>query len=164
MQNLQNAIDFILSDDYLKEVMDTLKWCSHGSDVFDYFEYEGLEYEFANSRERKIIIKDYIKKRTKEIINEFKEESPEFLYRAIYCNKVESHFDFYGYYWSAREDTCPYIEIQNENEFLLIISFHDSLIDWIETLKSRMDFLYGKKEKEYFLTKEKVSLVDIKQI
>lgn len=164
MQNLQNAIDFILSDDYLNEVLETLKWCSHGSNVFDYFEYEELEYEFADSRERKRIIKNYINQRTKEIIKEFKAESPEFLYRAIYCNQVESSFDFYGHYWSAKEDTCPYVEIKNENEFLLTISFNSLLIDWIETLKSRMDFLYGKKEKEYFLIKENVSLVNIKQI
>lgn len=164
MQNLQNAVDYILSEEYLKEVLNTSKWCSHGSDIFEYFEYEGLEFEFANSQERTQIVKAYIKNRTKEIINEIEEEAPMFLYRAIYCDQIKTKTDFYGYYWSAREDTCPYVEIQDEKEFLLKIEFNENLIDWIETFKSRMDFLYGEREKEYFLKKEKVTLINFKQI
>lgn len=164
MQKLQEAIDYILSETYLQEVNNNLKWCSHGSNVFDYFEENELEYEFSNSKTRKKILKSYIHQRTQEILDEIKTESPSFLYRAIYAEKIENDEGFFGYYWSARSDTNPYVESRDENEFLLTIQFHDDIVDWIETFKSRMDYCYGSKEKEYFLKNMQVKLVCFEQI
>ena len=60
--------------------------------------------------------------------------------------------------------TNPCVELKKEKEFLLSIKYEENLIDWKETLKSRMDFLYGKKEKEYYLIKKEIELFNIKEI
>lgn len=164
MQNLNIAIEYIKSEEYLSWVVSNLKWCEHGSNLIDYFDYEGLEEEYANSNERKIIVKRYIQSRIREILKEFKEEQQELLYRTIYSNSTPNEYDFYGHFWSSREDTNPCVEQDFNEEYLLTCAFDSEIIDWVETLKSRMDFLYGKKEKEYYLKKCKIKLINIEKI
>ena len=164
MQRLQKAVDYILSEEYLLEVLETLKWCSHGSNIIEYFIDNGFEEDFAFSKERKKIIKRYLNFRVKEVLQELEIESPEFLYRAVYCSEKPKDRGFFGFFWSSDELTNPCVELKKEKEFLLSIKYEENLIDWKETLKSRMDFLYGKKEKEYYLIKKEIELFNIKEI
>lgn len=164
MQRLQKAVNYILSEEYLLEVLETLKWCSHGSDIVEYFIDNGLEEEFAFSKERKKIIKKYLNFRIAEVLKELETESPEFLYRAIYCFERPEKVGFFGCFWSSDEKTNPCVELRREKEFLLTIKYDENLIDWKETLKSRMDFLYGSKEKEYYLIEREVEIFSVKEI
>ncbi len=164
MQKLQKAVDYILSEEYLLEVLRTLKWCSHGSDIVEYFIDNDFEEEFAFSKERKKIVKSYLKYRIREILKELELESPEFLYRAVYCSEKPEKHGFFGFFWSSNEKTNPCVELRGDKEFLLKIKYEESLIDWKETLKSRMDYLYGNKEQEYYLIEKEVELFSIKEI
>lgn len=164
MQKLHQAVDYILSEEYLLEVLANFKWCSHGSNIIEYFIDQDFEEEFVFSKERKNIIKKYLKYRVKEVLKELEFESPEFLYRTIYSPKKPEYNGFFGFFWSSDKNTNPCVELRNEREFLLSVKYDESLIDWKETLKSRMDFLYGSKEKEYYLFQKEIKLFDIKEI
>ena len=55
---------------------------------------------------------------------------------------------------SSKCITAPCVKEKNNcNEYLLQLDFDENLIDWKETLMSRMDFVYGDREKE-FLSKK----------
>lgn len=158
MQNLQDAIFFIESDEYLEFVVRTNKWCSHGSNIIEYFEDSDMIYEFSNYSLKKKILKKYIKLKLKEILDTIKEENPSFLYRAIYSDDKSFNYGFYGHHWSFNKNTNICYEISNMPEVLLVIKFDYDIIDWKETLMARLDYLFGEKEKEYYLKNESVPI------
>lgn len=165
MKNLlKSEINYILSDSYLNFVIKNEKWCHHGSHILKYFDYEDLVLEYANSKERKQILKKYIQTRLNEILTEFEVEKPEFLYRALYLENKPKFYDFFGYFWSSDEKTNACVKLNTKPTYLLKISFDFNIIDWQQTLMSRMDFVFGEKEKEYYLKNENVSLIDYFQI
>lgn len=87
MTNLKKAVTYITSKSYVDFVIKNNTWCEHGSNLFDYFEDQGLEYEFANSKEKRKIVESYIKQRLSLILIELKYENPHTLYRAIFSKK-----------------------------------------------------------------------------
>ena len=54
---LKEAVQFILSEEYLTQVSITGKWCHHGSKTIHYFEDEDLIIEYANTQNKKICFK-----------------------------------------------------------------------------------------------------------
>lgn len=165
MNHIEKAIQFILSEDYLDFVVSNNKWCHHGSSIIHFFEDEELIFEYGNTRLKKKIIKDYIQDKINSILLDIEDESPEFLYRAVYLEKKPKEKDFYGFFWSSKEVTAPCIENTKElNEYLLEIEYNETIVDWKETLMSRMDYVYGDREKEYYLKDKIVSLNSCKLI
>lgn len=159
MKHLKKAIQFILSEEYLNFVTRTGKWCHHGSKTIHYFEDEDLVLEYANSRERKSIVKEYIRDKIENIEYDIEDEKPDTLYRAVYLKEKPSEKDFFGFFWSSKPLTAPCVKKEsNLEEYLLEIDFNDDVVDWKETLMSRMDFVYGDREKEFYLKDIDVSL------
>lgn len=159
---LEKAKHYILSKEYLDYVIQTGRWCEHGSSIFNYFDCEDLIIEYSNSKERRQIMKSYIKERLEDILFNLENESPQKLYRVIYADCKPSKKGFFGHYWSSREDTNACVEIeQTKKEYLLTAFFDHCEVDWIETLKSRLDFAYGEREQEYYLKKFDVILDDV---
>lgn len=165
MVNLKNAVQYILSEEYLNWVMESGRFCEHGSKTVHYFDDEDLMMEYSNSKDRKKILKKYIQEKIQTIIEDIEYEAPEFLYRAIYAKEMPLLNGFFGHYWSSREDTNICVELDSQQkEYLLSIRFDSAPIDWIETLKSRLDYCYGDNEKEYFFKENIVRLFNCVEI
>lgn len=161
VNTIENAVQFILSDNYLDSIVATNKWCEHGSNIIELFEDNDKLFEFSNTKMKKEILKKYIKEKLDEILINLEYENPKFLYRALYLDSKPKKEDFYGFFWSSREDTNPCYDIESQlDEYVLIIEYDKHIVNWIETLKSRMDYLYGDREQEYYLLEKNVKLFD----
>lgn len=162
MTTLKKAISYILSNEYLNYVISTGQWCHHGSEIFNFYDCEDLIMEYSNTYQRRSVMKAYIKEKLVDILDDLDCEKPDFLYRAIYANKEPMLNGFFGHYWSSREDTNICVEIDNERtEYLLCLAFDESLVNWVETLKSRLDYAYGEREQEYYLLEKEVFLENV---
>lgn len=156
IEKIEKAINYIISEHYLNEVIYTSKFCSHGSNIIHYFEENDLLEEYVNTILKKKIIKDYINKNIKNIKESlFEEIKLGKLYRSILIDKLDKNKGNFGVYWSSSRNTSACVQNnKNINEFLLEIEIDINQINFIETIKSRLDFIHGEKEKEIQLYKD----------
>lgn len=163
-EKIQNAINYIISEHYLNEVISTSKFCSHGSNIIHYFEENDLLEEYVNTIRKKKIIKDYINKNICNIKeNLFEELKLGKLYRSILIDKLDKNKGNFGLYWSSSRNTSACVQNdKNIKEYLLEIDTDINKVNFIETIKSRLDVIHGEKEKEIQLYKD--SEVIIKNI
>ncbi|WP_210498196.1 hypothetical protein [Vibrio crassostreae] len=148
---LEDIKHYLLSEKTINNIAATKKWSYHGTDIIELFEELGEEEAYADSVMRKRIIKKYLTEKTKEIHQDFQEESPRKLYRAVYVESIESIKDELGLYWSSRCDTEPCVQNDDKKEVVLSVDFDPSIVDWKQTLLSRIDFIHGDREKEFHL-------------
>ena len=162
---IEKEVMYILSDEYLNSVLSSGKWCYHGSNIIHYFEDNEFEIEYGNSRDKRYILKRYIKEQINKIIKDLKDENPTMLYRSINAKEKPDYLNFFGHFWSSKENTAPCVRNDdNSDEYLLTINFDSDMVDWKQTLSSRMDYVYGDREKEYYLKHKNIKLKNIHKI
>lgn len=154
-EKINEAIKEIKSEKYISEVLSTSKFCHHGSDIIHYFEENDLIEEYANSKNRKNIISKYIEDKLKNIKKELLEELKEGkLYRSILIEEIKNKKDDFGIFWSSNKNTSACIQNNNNlNEYLLETNVNINQIDFLETIKSRLDVIHGEREFEIQLYK-----------
>ncbi len=165
MKTLNDYQNYLLSDTVINEIAATGKWSSHGSSIYEYFDEQDMLDCMADSRLRKVELKRYLKDKSKEIFDSIETESPKFLYRSVYTKSLNNLKDreYFGIYWSSNPLTAPCVEKrEGELEARITIEYDDSIIDWQQTLRSRIDFLYGDREFEFQIKKGEV--VEVKSI
>lgn len=163
-EKINEAIKEIKSEKYLNEVASTSKFCHHGSNIIHYFEDNDLMEEFVNTKQKKEILKKYIEEKLnkikKDLLNELKSEK---LYRAILLEKEPNKIGYFGIFWSSNKKTAACVQNNsNLNEYLLEIDINYNDINFIETIKSRLDVIHGEREFEIQLNKD--SVVSLKKI
>lgn len=158
--DLEQAKDYILSDNYISEILNTNKWVENGSEIMDYFYENSLMHQYANTKEKKLILSKYIKERLTEFLENLDFElQDKTLYRSIYLKEKPENKGKFGNCWSSRSDTyaCTSQEY-GMDEYILEIDYNEEIIDWERTLKSRIDFMFGEREKEFFIKDIEISL------
>lgn len=163
-EKINEAIKEIKSENFLLHVINTSKFCDHGSNIIHYFEENDLMEDFVNTKQKKEILKKYIEERLKKIEKELlKELKNEKLYRAILLEKDPNKFGNFGIFWSSNKNTAACVQNNsNLNEYLLEIDINVNNINFIETIKSRLDVIHGEREFEIQLNKD--SIVELKKI
>ena len=155
----------ILSDKIINQIISSERWgIFHGSHIIEYFIDNDMEFEYANSSLRKKIIKQYISKKINLIFNDILEENPEILYRSVYLNKEPKNKGNFGIYWSSKQNTSPCIQHDCGDEYLLKIKFNNNVVNWVDTVLSRLDYIHGDREKEYQLYDKEVSLISFEKV
>ena len=164
--NQNNIKNEILSNQVINAIIKAGRWgVDHGSDIIEYFIDNELEMEYGDSRLRKTIIKEYIKKNITNIFNDIEEEQQDFLYRSLYLKSDPKKEDFFGVYWSSKQTTAPCVDHNLGFEYLLQIRFNNDNIDWVKTILSRLDYIHGNREKEFQLFSNNiVSLIKFTKI
>lgn len=162
MKTLNDFLEYLLSNEVIDEISTTGKWSHHGSSIYEYFEDQELTDFIGDSKLRKQEIRNYLKQKANEIFRDIQEEDPEYLYRSVYTNspnKLKLQDEF-GIFWSSNPQTTPCVKKRDGDfEVLITIEYDREIINWKETLRSRIDFLYGDREKEYqLLSGKKVAI------
>ncbi|MFS1429508.1 hypothetical protein LMH73_020875 [Vibrio splendidus] len=156
MIKLQNIQDYLCSESVISEISNTGRWSWHGTRIQEYFNDEWLTDEYCNTRDRKRIIKQYLFEKSVSIHKDLISESPEKLYRAIYLEKgcVPDTTAYHGVFWSSNPNTSACVQSDcNQVEWLLEVDFTMDLVDWNETLRSRIDYIHGDREQEFQIKK-----------
>lgn len=162
--NKKEIIEKILSEECLNEIINSERWgIFHGSHIIEYFIDNDLELEYACSKSRKKILKRYIVNKLPIIFSNIENEQKKFLYRSVYLNEKPKIKDKFGIFWSSDKNTAPCVQHNGGEEFLLKIDFDNDIINWKNTILSRLDYLYGDNEKEYQILDEKVNLISYKK-
>ncbi len=162
---LKKIQEILLSDTVINKIVNTKKWSYHGTDIISLFEDIDNVYAYSNSKERYKVVRKYIEIKCVSIFNNLKAEQKDFFYRSLYlCSEINLN-NLLGPYWSSNENTSPCISKEYGKEYLLKIDFNENIIDWKETLLSRIDYIHGDREMEYHLKsdlcKENVSNLEI---
>lgn len=143
----------ILSNENINRIALSGYWVTgnHGSQIIDYFEDNELEYEYADSTLRKKVIKKYLSENIDSVLDDLEYLDGIDIYRTIYIKELpDSHEAALGRFWSTRPDTNPCID--NKLTESLEVTFKTKakreLIDYFETALSRLDYVFGSREKE----------------
>jgi hypothetical protein len=191
-----------LTKKYIEEMLESRMWVSHGSGFETFLEDSKYDEDFPKSLLGKTYdemmssdecikyIKDFLPDRFNYVISELKETLNTFplnVNRTVYLHEnirndiSEGKSPDIGKYWGVREtdswDVAPGEEKGLSTNVEGLISPED--IDWIETIKSRMDYDNGDQEEEVQLkqgvlpvvtsmyckdAKKEISLVDSRKI
>lgn len=169
--------DEFLSDEYINNIIKTEKWVEHGSHL-EYFlmdmkEEEDFPLELSKLSDKEIIAHEAFKPYLTEWLNhrynyvvEWLEIDiertgfPLLVNRSVFLTS-ESQQDIVdgknkdlGRHWGLSNTDTWGVDPDENNHLLetnIVASIAQSDIDWIETLKSRMDYLNGDQESEIYL-------------
>lgn len=167
--NKRKIKDILLSSEHIQRISECNNWIVQGhkgSTVLDYFLDEGFsEFDYVNSQRRKEIIKAYLSNNIEIVLEDLSSFNFNFLYRSIYVKKdALINKASYGLFWSTCSSTTPCVPNPGSSfsEVLLTIKFDESQINWLETVRSRLDPLFGDKEQEIQLKKDvKIKLMNV---
>lgn len=171
------GISNFVNDQYIEKVIETRKFCDHGSTLDDCYElFEYFEDDFLNPLEDNSVLKDFLSfwlpLRIKYIANEIESElnyyntlkrqmlvtPEEYKQFSLLANKNTSVSSL-GVYWSSRDETYAQVLPDSENKtetILFSVNYDFDLIDWVGTIESRIDFLNGDIEQEFKLDPNKM--------
>jgi hypothetical protein len=167
--NKQHIKNVLLSNENINTIVNSGRWISNihlGTNIIDYFIDHNLIYEYANSKLKKIIIKDYLLKKIDKVFDDLDQEDRSILYRSIYTKNIPSinHKHDLGIFWSSNPYTGCCVQKDNDSdlEVTFLIKFPEKDINWLETIRSRTDYYNGDREKEYQLfSGKKVNIHDL---
>lgn len=171
LMKLKPSIEaYFLSDEYIDNVIKTQMWSSHGTGIFDDTDYlYDFEDQFGDTENNKDELKAYLKHwlpfRLRYIFNELEHElkNNTIIYRSMYLkedakvevlNKIkkETTVESIGIYWSTTSNVSPFdcdmSTMKGGYEVLLSTPLIFESINWIETFRSRIDFINGDCEQE----------------
>ena len=160
----------LLSDEYINNVANSGYWVGEhhkGSHILEYFLDNNLEIEYANSSSRKRIIKNYIEQKIDSILNELESFEGLTLFRSMYLRALpETTTGHFGIFWSTRNNTVPCVEKTNPSDIEVLLStpFISEKVNWVETVKSRLDYLFGDKEEEIQIFEDEAVVVELNVI
>ena len=171
---LEFANKQFLNDKFIDSIIKTKKFCSHGSSLDDCYElFEDFEDKYPNALKNDRVLKQFlyfwIPLRINYIANEIISELDYYkqLHRQVFINqetldnikkKDTVSVDDIGVYWSSLPSTDSYniiIDESNKDNIWVrfSINYDFNLINWKETLISRIDYLNGDQEQEFQLEK-----------
>lgn len=164
-----------LNAEYLRYLFDSGKWCDHGATLDQFIEDNESKFTFNMScmNTKKILENEDFKKflinwlpiRFRYVIewlekdlDACKEVDLYNIKRTIFCNKatlertLKESFDI-GRFWSTYNPQAYCGEKDNDNYIELTITglACNEDIDWLETIRSRMDYSNGDDEAEIYV-------------
>lgn len=155
------SLEDVVTDEYLDFVIKESKWTSHGSDIGRYLE----DMELESLHERPEALKHHLKTvyfpnryrfiRTM-MEDEFQRLAEDPVIRRAMSIPVSSWSDFkkglghepIGVFWSVSQPECYGIGEARGVRVVVRASFNPDQVDWVETLRSRMDYDLGDDEEE----------------
>lgn len=173
------------SENYINELIKSRKWSSHGAELFQHSEFlEEFEDLFPNADKDDAVLKSllqyWIPIRLNYVIYQINDElsKSENLYRSMLVNDAQLNsitsrvadkciVQDLGLYWSTSRNIYAYGATEEQskeknNDILMETSFNGDHINWIETIRSRIDYFNGDDEQEMQLKPE--SLISAKII
>lgn len=164
-----------LNTEYLRYLFDIGKWCDHGATLDQFIEDNESIFRFdISSMDTKQILMNedfkkflmnwlpirfrYVMEWLEKDLNACKEGDSYSIKRTIFCNKVtlertlKESFDI-GRFWSTYNPQAYCGEKDNDNDIELTITglAYNEDIDWLETIRSRMDYSNGDNESEIYV-------------
>lgn len=165
-------VSIIVTEEYIDGLIITKKWVEHGSSIYDFIgdiiDIENfLPYslqttpmeEIPNHKDFRVFLKEWLPKRYSYVTNEIKEELKDcdqlILHRCLYLSpadqsRILSGENFFiGKYWgTGHVEAWGIVPEKEKLETHITAIVNPQDVDWIETLKSRMDYMNGDQEQE----------------
>lgn len=167
-----------LNAEYLRYLFDSGKWCDHGATLDQFIEDNESNFRFdISSMDTKQILMNedfkkflmnwlpirfrYVMEWLEKDLGACKECNSYSIKRTIFCNKatlertLKESFDI-GRFWSTYNPQAYCGEKDNVNDIELTITglAYNEDIDWLETIRSRMDYSNGDGEAEIYVKAE----------
>lgn len=164
-----------LNAEYLKSILKSGKWCEHGATLDQFIEDNENNFPFdISSMDTKQILKNedfkqfliiwlpvrfrYVMEWLEKDLEACKEGHLYSIKRTIFCNRgtletaIKESFDI-GRFWSTYNPQayCAKKEKEKNIEMTVTGLVCDDSINWIETIRSRMDYSNGDCEAEIYI-------------
>ncbi len=159
---LSDLLDNSIVDQYFDEIQKTGKFTDHGDYTIEDFAYDFEDDQWWDIDEEGTPIiddkfwngfKDWLKLRYNYVIKQLNkdvDQKPIKVYRSLLVDQDWFPKSPLGIYWSTSSGVIPYgaTPDNSKKEVVLEAIIQKNDIDWIETIRSRMDYLNGDVEHE----------------
>lgn len=162
----------IVTDEYITNLISTEKWVEHGSSMHEFIDdiseidnflpsnLNGMQSsEILQHEDFKVFLGEWLPRRYNYIVNEIKDELKDreslILSRCLYLSKkdqeriLSGEIFYIGKYWgTGHVEAWGATPEKNKLETHITAEVNPEDVDWMETLKSRMDYMNGDQEQE----------------